>query len=114
MPGMGAPSPSLIHGRLRGEPHRQHDAEFGPAGREVKSMRPRWRLTMMLWAMCSPSPVPTPCGLVVKNGSKILAAISGGMPGPVSAIADLDLVAQPPRADFEPALAVHRLRSRCR
>ena len=29
--------------------------------------------------------MPTPSGLVVKNGSKILARISGAMPGPESA-----------------------------
>ena len=29
--------------------------------------------------------MPSPTGLVVKNGSKILVWISGGMPGPVSA-----------------------------
>ena len=34
--------------------------------------------------MESPSPVPTPWGLVVKNGSKIRSAISGGIPLPVS------------------------------
>ena len=34
--------------------------------------------------MLSPSPVPWPTGLVVKNGSKIRSRISGGTPGPVS------------------------------
>ena len=29
-------------------------------------------------------PVPTPCGLVVKNGSKARFLTSGGMPGPLS------------------------------
>ena len=33
----------------------------------------------------SPMPVPTPCGFVVKNGSKICAAMASGMPGPLSA-----------------------------
>ena len=32
----------------------------------------------------SPSPVPSPAGLVVKNGSKIRSRISGGIPTPVS------------------------------
>ena len=32
----------------------------------------------------SPSPVPSPCRLVVKNGSKIRSRDSGGIPGPVS------------------------------
>ena len=35
----------------------------------------------------SPRPVPSPGAFVVKNGSKILPWISGGMPGPVSATA---------------------------
>ena len=34
--------------------------------------------------MCRPSPLPIPGGLVVKNGSKIFDATSGGIPGPVS------------------------------
>ena len=34
--------------------------------------------------IASPRPVPTPAGLVVKNGSKIREAIAGGMPGPSS------------------------------
>ena len=34
----------------------------------------------------SPSPVPSPAGLVVKNGSKIRSRISGGIPPPVSRI----------------------------
>ena len=39
---------------------------------------------MMLWHTNSPSPVPTPTGLVVKNGSKMRERISGGIPAPVS------------------------------
>ena len=35
----------------------------------------------------SPSPVPWPCGLVVKNGSNTWATTSGAMPVPVSATA---------------------------
>ena len=34
----------------------------------------------------SPSPVPSPAGLVVKKGSKMRARISAGMPGPLSAM----------------------------
>jgi hypothetical protein len=37
------------------------------------------------WQRESPSPVPWPRGLVVKNGSKIRDWISAGMPGPLSA-----------------------------
>src|ERR1700751_4107020 len=35
-------------------------------------------------AVSSPSPVPAPTSLVVKNGSNTRARMSGGMPGPVS------------------------------
>ena len=41
--------------------------------------------TTMRQDMSSPSPVPSPTGLVVKNGSKIRSRISGGTPDPVSA-----------------------------
>ena len=34
--------------------------------------------------MVSPSPVPWPVGLVVKNGLKIFSMTSGGMPLPLS------------------------------
>ena len=43
-------------------------------------------LTMIRQAMSSPRPVPSPTGLVVKNGSKMRCWISAGMPGPVSPI----------------------------
>ena len=36
------------------------------------------------WQMESPSPVPSPTGLVVKNGSNRRPMISGGIPDPVS------------------------------
>ena len=36
--------------------------------------------------MDSPSPVPMPSGLAVKNGSKARATTSRGMPVPVSVI----------------------------
>jgi signal transduction histidine kinase len=36
--------------------------------------------------MASPRPVPTPTGLVEKNGSKMRSRFSGGMPTPVSRI----------------------------
>src|SRR5436309_993237 len=37
--------------------------------------------------MGRPRPVPSPGGLVLKNGSKMLASRGAGMPGPVSAMA---------------------------
>ncbi len=38
----------------------------------------------MPWQMDRPSPVPTPSGLVVKKGSKMLLRSSGSMPLPLS------------------------------
>jgi hypothetical protein len=43
-------------------------------------------LSTMLPVIASPSPVPWPSAFVVKKGSKILAWMSGGIPGPLSAI----------------------------
>src|SRR6516162_855252 len=42
-------------------------------------IRPRW-LSTIVRAM--ESPIPIPPALLVKNGSKICSALSGGMPGP--------------------------------
>ena len=38
------------------------------------------------WTMERPRPVPTPAGLVVKNGSKMRGSSSGAIPGPLSDI----------------------------
>ena len=46
-------------------------------------MKPPWLRTMPS-VVLSPSPVPLPTSLVVKNGSNNFAWISGGMPVPVS------------------------------
>ena len=54
-----------------------------PSGTFLTSMAPWWR-SMIFFTTDSPKPVPTPTGLVVKNGSKILARWSGAMPGPLS------------------------------
>src|SRR5262249_1875147 len=48
------------------------------------SMVPACCFTMMSWLMDRPSPVPSPAGLVVKNGLKILSLTSAGMPMPLS------------------------------
>ena len=40
----------------------------------------------MVFETVSPSPVPSPVGLVVKKGSKIFASLSAGIPGPLSSI----------------------------
>jgi hypothetical protein len=41
----------------------------------------------MSWLNESPRPVPSPAGLVVKNGLKIFAFSSSGIPVPLSRIA---------------------------
>ena len=64
-------------------------------GLESTRMSPWCLLTTMRYEMSRPRPVPSPTGLVVKNGSKMRGRISGGMPGPVSR--DLD--------DHEPVVA---------
>ncbi len=48
------------------------------------SILPPCCLTMMSWLIESPSPVPSPAGLVVKNGLNIFSFTSGGMPVPLS------------------------------
>src|SRR5262249_55293109 len=50
------------------------------------AIEPPCCLTMMSWLMESPSPVPSPAGLVVKNGLNIFSFTSGGMPVPLSRI----------------------------
>ena len=44
----------------------------------------------MAWQTESPTPVPKPTGLVVKNGSKIRLRIAGGTPGPLSSTIEAD------------------------
>ena len=48
------------------------------------SMLPPCCLTMMSWLIERPSPVPSPVGLVVKNGLNIFSLTSSGMPVPLS------------------------------
>ncbi len=50
------------------------------------SMVPACCLTMMSWLSDRPRPVPSPAGLVVKNGLNIFSFTSGGMPVPLSRI----------------------------
>jgi hypothetical protein len=52
-------------------------------GLETTLIQPSDCLTMPK-TVASPSPVPSPTALVVKNGSKILPMTSGAMPGPSS------------------------------
>ncbi len=47
------------------------------------SMKPPLCLTMP-YTVASPSPVPFPTSLVVKNGSKIWARVAASMPCPLS------------------------------
>ena len=44
-------------------------------------------LTTMSWLRDRPRPVPSPAGLVVKNGLNIFASASSGMPVPLSRMA---------------------------
>ncbi|HEY6809372.1 MAG TPA: hypothetical protein VI160_11365 [Gemmatimonadales bacterium] len=46
---------------------------------------PLWR--MMPYTVASPSPVPWPTALVVKNGSKMWALVLASIPVPVSVTA---------------------------
>ena len=50
------------------------------------AMLPPCCLTTMSWLMDSPSPVPSPAGLVVKNGLNIFSFTASGMPVPLSRI----------------------------
>src|SRR5262245_35303052 len=50
------------------------------------SIEPPCCLTMISWLMERPRPVPSPAGLVVKNGLNIFSFTSGGMPVPLSRI----------------------------
>src|SRR5437868_12408368 len=50
------------------------------------SMLPPCCFTMMSWLIDRPSPVPSPVGLVVKNGLNILSLTFSGMPVPLSRI----------------------------
>src|SRR5271165_1378895 len=55
-----------------------------PTSLRIDAEPPDWRAKP--YTMLSPSPVPLPASLVVKNGSKARAATSGGIPVPVSEI----------------------------
>ena len=48
------------------------------------SILPPCCFTMMSWLIDRPSPVPSPAGLVVKNGLNIFSFTSAGMPVPLS------------------------------
>ena len=50
------------------------------------SIEPACCLTMMSWLMERPRPVPSPVGLVVKNGLNIFSFTSGVIPVPLSRI----------------------------
>src|SRR5208283_2264808 len=67
-------------------------------GSVMTSMVPPCCLTTMSWLSDRPSPVPSPAGLVVKNGLNILAFTSSGIPVPLSRMAISTLV---PRSRVE-------------
>ena len=68
--------------------------DWAPRGRQMVKVAPApgWLDTQMSpplsltmrWTVLSPSPVPLPCSLVVKNGSKMWAMASASMPWPLS------------------------------
>src|SRR5262249_28675171 len=53
-------------------------------GSVATSIVPPCCFTTMSWLIDSPSPVPSPAGLVVKKGLNIFSFTSGGMPVPLS------------------------------
>jgi hypothetical protein len=72
---------ALLHDRLR---DRQEDVEPRPLTRRaVQRNPPPWDATMPCTTE-SPSPVPSPTGLVVKNGSNTRRRVTSSMPHPVS------------------------------
>src|SRR2546430_912975 len=53
-------------------------------GSVTTSILPPCCFTTMSWLIDRPSPVPSPAGVVVKNGSNIFSFTSSGMPVPLS------------------------------
>ena len=92
----------------------QQDLEPGVARPDSTRMSPWCLLTTIRYEMSSPSPVPSPTGLVVKNGSKIRLCTSGGMPGPVSPISTTTCSSGPGGAHGQRAAPAHRAQRRCR
>src|SRR3954451_9103230 len=56
------------------------------SGSVATSILPPCCFTTMSWLIDKPSPVPSPAGLVVKNGLNICSFTSRGMPVPLSRI----------------------------
>ena len=93
--------PRLGRGRRRfvrrgGFVARQIDADRGAEPDMAAGCEPRRRICRANpYVIDRPRPVPRPIGLVVKNGSKARATISGAMPTPVSVdFATADVVAR--------------------
>jgi len=99
----GRPFASVLLGRFG---LAQPDLESVSPGTERTRRSPSWRCTMMRQETSSPSPVPSPTGLVVKKGSKIC---SGAPRGRRAGVGDLDedQVAVAHRAHREGAGAGH-------
>jgi len=55
-----------------------------PSGGQSTEILPSCLLVIISYEMLSPSPVPSPGFLVVKNGENILSLIASGIPGPSS------------------------------
>src|SRR5262245_40786586 len=73
------PMAAALRGRV------MRNAVYSP-GVVSTSIDPPCCLTIMSWLIDRPSPVPSPAGLVVKNGLNIFSFTSGGIPVPLSRI----------------------------
>ena len=78
--------PLTLSGRVRDRAspvldERQQHREAGVAGHGLTRRSPWWRSTTIRQEMSSPRPVPSPTGLVVKNGSKMRATARPGCRG---------------------------------
>src|SRR5260370_1778988 len=75
--------PGLLGAAIRG---RMTLNSVNSPGRVSTSIDPACCLTIISWLSERPRPVPSPGGLVVKNGLNIFSFTSGGMPLPLSRI----------------------------
>ena len=83
-PPPGSPGLRELQRRSSGRTGRRR-MKRAPAPLEVStSMIPLCMLVTMKYETDSPRPVPSPTGLVVKNGSKALRRTASSMPGPLS------------------------------
>ena len=109
----------VVHHEKSGLVHECPVPAAAPAvGRNTRnSVRPGLDSTSISASLCvtrrrtmsRPRPVPLPTGLVVKNGSKIRSRCSGGMPGPLSTIRTIDVLAVAGGGHVDAAALGHRV-----